>query len=293
MSQDYLLGQGVSYVPFHSIPQRLYLIKKYFGFPRIEERPRKTNETGIYRERSGRDRRKSLHVCCLVSRSWRAVAQPCLFSCVVLSPGKKFDLFVGTLSTCPELGRWVETCSIQGDLEDPAPEFATGLDSIKKHLTRLRQLGILQSSRWKDINAKIDKTLPTLLSCGTLRVLCLDSISDLPLRLLRYSRALEELVICSCSFKEDTSMLSNAQPEWDPRPRLLSLALSANSPGDAIPLLDWLASADRPFDLSQFKKLWVWDHSDTPDIYDTVCRFVPIVASTLEDILIDPPFTRT
>ncbi|TFK70708.1 hypothetical protein BDN72DRAFT_838647 [Pluteus cervinus] len=244
-------------------------------------------------------RRANLCSCSLVSRTWRSVAQPLLFSRVILRlapfifrtpsartlPGQlKIRSFVDVISQSPHLSQHTGALWI----EEPVSTALPILESIATAIPTLKQIRIFDG-----IYSETRHLLPclkSLLNSEHLTGLSLLSV-EISLEIFSNCPGLRELELRDSKlFQTEVTQASNMAPVVSrARPRLDSLSISATSLERILPSL---TVPEDVLDLSRLRILALYDSNRLPIPYAMFySQFVDKVSPSLECINLRPPTT--
>ncbi|TFK70670.1 hypothetical protein BDN72DRAFT_958632 [Pluteus cervinus] len=231
------------------------------------------------------ERRSNLRTCCYVSRIWCGLAQPILFSQVVLQSWteSQVEQFYESISTRPDLQ--VAFLCIKLDMQEPCPRL---VDVIQR-LTKLRCLRlILDEFPYASLHHDFLSHLPPTLKSTRITSLSLASICDFPVQLFFHLVALEELALKDMTYGglKDPTPSPLDPSRWKPQLRVLLLSTTRYEEADIVP---WFLASECAFDLSRLSTFWAIERSNSDVAYGLVCGLVASVSSSLEDVLIDPP----
>ncbi|TFK70680.1 hypothetical protein BDN72DRAFT_877635 [Pluteus cervinus] len=241
-------------------------------------------------------RRAHLHTQCLVSRTWYGLAQPLLFAEITAfrtghnqtgdrDTAEITELLARTLIDSPHTRSYVKTLSLGAASSHPRDPVI----KIIENLTTLEGLRIVHPE-YEDafLHADLLKVLPKALNSTHLTSLGFSELKLVPLSILKYPLALEELVIHHSTF-DIPDLREGAAPSpavQRPAPKVLILSASNLSEAD---VLEGILLQDGPLDISRIEEFWAMDRSDGEEVYGFVCTFTSAISSTLEDVLINPP----
>ncbi|TFK70682.1 hypothetical protein BDN72DRAFT_958643 [Pluteus cervinus] len=243
-------------------------------------------------------RRAHLASCSLVCQAWRSVAQPLLFSRVIVDTKRhRIRRLTNSLTTYPHLRNYLAAFWLEGHLDNP--DQIPNIQAILSLLPPLRQLRLHTKDNMKLLpHADVLSILPGMLSSDRLTSLSLRDLS-LPVDLLHCCTALLELDIRECTFtgiagaylSEDSTSVSPVAPTppikpTTPRSQLERLSLFATRVDEA-EILRWLTRPGCNIDVSQLKILLVSERSDLPAGHTLLCDFLHAVSPALENVCLD------
>ncbi|TFK70679.1 hypothetical protein BDN72DRAFT_877634 [Pluteus cervinus] len=238
-----------------------------------------------------RQRRANLSTYCRVSRTWCGLAQRLLFAEISTANGATGDtveitaLLARTLIDSPHTLSYVKTLFLRISISYPR----NPLIKIIENLTNLDGLRIIHLKYEETpLHAGLLKVLPSALSSTRLTSLGLSDLTRVPLSILGYSLALEELVIKHSTFVIPDPLEEAITNPATKRPSPKVFILSTSSSGE-VDILEGILREDGPLDISRITKFWAIDRSDGDGAHSLICKFTSAIASSLEDVLIDPP----
>ncbi|TFK70151.1 hypothetical protein BDN72DRAFT_839463 [Pluteus cervinus] len=244
----------------------------------------------IYHLGGMEQRQTHLKNCCLVSHTWRSIAQPLLFSVINLRPhSEATESFARIVTQFPKLIGYVDFFGISGRICDPCEAAIDVAHIVATRNPRALEVGwtIHEISRRARLYPSYLAVLPGLLASTRLTFLHLHRIRDFPATLFRHCAVLKELVLESCSFSQ------MGQPASPPliamtRQKLHSLTLRAGRFSvDETCILEWFTQPYCTLDLSELK-MFVNSSMPFNDASPVICQFIRTFGQSFEAISIDP-----
>ncbi|TFK71599.1 hypothetical protein BDN72DRAFT_837501 [Pluteus cervinus] len=243
---------------------------------------------------------KTLRRCCLVSHTWKEIAQPLLFSTFTLYR-RYYDLsrLYNTLSAYRHLQGLVKCTWVAPSMLSSA-FFVDILREVVSN-PQFRDMIIYRDFKYQTQSLIV---LPSLISSPYITVLSFYRVTWCPIWMLYQCTSVRELHIYKSSFsglrsddagelvidKKAGCLLKN--PGGDSsclkdRPHLQHLYLESAESGDII-LLKWFLHPDCAFDVSTLKTFHCLDMSNDITLFLLARKLVQRVPS-LEELALDPP----
>ncbi|TFK70104.1 hypothetical protein BDN72DRAFT_877977 [Pluteus cervinus] len=217
----------------------------------------------------------ALFKCSTVCRTWKSIAHKLIFSEITTKGLREIDIFKKDMHPFHRLVRriWIKDIS-GGDVEQ-----LLGL------LPNLKEIHVRYNiNTWNPKHEFPSKSsgqgVPLIFR--NLTSLSLSGIV-FPVKFFYYCTSLLDLKINSCKFDRQND-ISPATPPQRPR----SLVLRAIS-WFTMEVLEWMLSPQGAFDLTKLKVLRLSDRTDFSKGYDLVQAIVERCASSVQDLMIDPP----
>ncbi|TFK70706.1 hypothetical protein BDN72DRAFT_838645 [Pluteus cervinus] len=230
-------------------------------------------------------RRARLLPCCLVSRSWRAIAQPLLFSRVVIdcrSRKEELDPVYKTVSENPHLRSYIQALWIN-NLGLPSLKTFEALGPL---LPRLGQLRIHTCDYPESSAPALERVFLTMFASERLTSLSFLDVA-IPVGLFSHCTALRELDLREATFHGMDDPVPT-KTTHRPKLRLQSLCVFSTKM-EHVEVMEWFLTSRCPFDWSDLRTLCISERSDLPRGHEVLCQFVEHVSPSLENLLFDPP----
>ncbi|TFK70895.1 hypothetical protein BDN72DRAFT_500617 [Pluteus cervinus] len=248
--------------------------------------------------------------CSLVSHKWKEIAQPLLFSKLLLY-GLLYDQvrLHQTLISYPHLHNLVRCIWINLDILPGRSELDLDKDALVDlyhQLTsnpRFHHIVIKENAESVDLQSY--KTLCGLVTSSHLTTLSVYELRQFPIGIFYQCTSVRELHIYWSNFSAfesegDGRLSQDKRPEFRSssnrstmRPHLLHLYLESAFEDD-VALIKWFLHPDCAFDISGLKTFHFLDMSDQLESFTLARSLVQRASSTLESLALDPPtrFTR-
>ncbi|TFK64200.1 hypothetical protein BDN72DRAFT_963379 [Pluteus cervinus] len=152
-------------------------------------------------------------------------------------------------------------------------------ESLSSKLPNLQGVYLLNGPLSKPLTVPPETTMRNLTSLG------LSEIGSIPVQIFYHCHSLHDL-------KFDRSTLQVDIQERSPIHSPISSLHCLHIAGDSLPrmhILEWMLTPQCPFDLKALTTLRIADHSDELKAYGWTAKIVKLCASTLQDLMIDPP----
>ncbi|TFK70153.1 hypothetical protein BDN72DRAFT_566774 [Pluteus cervinus] len=253
------------------------------------EIPPEIVELFLYQLNASEKRKTNLKNCCIVSHTWRSIAQPLLFSSLTLhTETSNTETLAETVIQSPQLIPYVDYFCISGRI-DSAYDTIINVARIAANLnpcTLQLWWTFSRVRRRVELHSSIISILPSLLSSTRLTTLHLLNVTNFPATFFRHCTVLTALSLSCCTFSETDQPDSTLSIRLT-RPKLHNLTLLADKPSpEELHFLDWCIQPYCPLDLSELK---VFTNASMPtQAFEIVCRFVKVIGRSLEAMSVDP-----
>ncbi|TFK70707.1 hypothetical protein BDN72DRAFT_838646 [Pluteus cervinus] len=237
----------------------------------------------LHTEKNDTNRRKHLLSCCLVSHYWKSIAQPILFSRVILrtKSSERTELFAEAITQFPHLQRLVVALWLEGPFHE-CPK----LKQIAEALQTLQQIRIHIGDIPRPI--ALIPVLPGLLRSERLTSLSILDV-PIPVRLLNQCISLRELELREATLTGVDEALNSPAIIRTNRPRLKLLSFFARKIAETR-ILKWLMSTPHCLlDVSQVEIVLLSDRSGTVEGHQIYCDFLRYIAPSVRILFLDPP----
>ncbi|TFK64591.1 hypothetical protein BDN72DRAFT_260056 [Pluteus cervinus] len=224
----------------------------------------------------------TLYQCALVCQTWRIIAQSLIFSECVLSLGSPQIESLKRDDTIRHLVRRVWVNVVSGSSVNELSGLLPGLQEVYV-LSQLDELFTFLSDPHTELPKPFMLANDTFV-LGNLTSFGLSSIS-FPLKLFRHCTSLRELKINRCVFEHEDDADSLHAPQ---QLMLHSFHLRAHTHQE-MDVISWMLSSNSPFNWTQLTTLRVCNQTHKFKTHKLVEALVERCASTLEDLMVEPP----
>ncbi|TFK71589.1 hypothetical protein BDN72DRAFT_958008 [Pluteus cervinus] len=237
--------------------------------------------------------------CCLVSHTWRAFAQPLLFSEVLRryptrGLSKLSDKLVGTLSTRSYLTKYITSLVVDiGDLSDLSRKR---LFDLIPHVHELFLVARSSPTVKPDLN--LAHMWANIRPSSRLTTLCLSTVDDIPIEILYHLSALKRLHLIDVGMRdvsrEDGSLDSDFCPVETKTIKLSDLYFFTQLEPTDINLLHWFLNPQCAFDLSELSTchiIYIPSNPDSDKHNQVLIEqfFLSVNTHVIRDIAFAPP----